>query len=44
MIEIPVAFDALSVVINPDNDWAQCLSVEELATIFGPEAQGKISS
>ena len=44
MIELPVAFDALSVVINPDNDWAQCLSVEELATIFGPEAQGKISN
>ena len=34
IIEIPVAFDALSVVVNPDNDWAECLSVEELATIF----------
>ena len=44
VIEIPVAFDALSVVVNPDNDWVECLSVEELATIFGPEAQGTITN
>lgn len=44
IIEIPVAFDALSVVVNPDNDWAECLSVKELATIFGPEAQGTITN
>ena len=44
VIEIPVAFDALSVVVNPDNDWAECLSVEELATIFGPEAQGNVTN
>ena len=44
IIEIPVAFDALSVVVSPDNDWAECLSVEELRTIFGPEAQGNITS
>ena len=25
LIEVPVAFDALSVVVNPDNDWARCL-------------------
>lgn len=44
IIEIPVAFDALSVVVNPDNDWAECLSVEELRTIFGPEAQGSVTN
>lgn len=44
IIEIPVAFDALSVVVNPDNDWADCLSVEELRTIFGPEAQGSVTN
>ena len=44
VIEIPVAFDALSVVVNPDNDWVECLSVEELATIFGPEAQGTVTN
>ncbi len=44
LIEIPVAFDALSVVVNPENDWAKCLSVEDLKTIFGPEAHGEINS
>ena len=44
VIEIPVAFDALSVVVNPDNGWAECLSVEELRTIFGPESQGTVTN
>lgn len=44
VIEIPVAFDALSVVVNPDNDWAECLTVDQLATIFGPEAQGVVTN
>ena len=44
LIEIPVAFDALSVVVNPDNTWAECLTVEQLAFIFGPEAQGVINN
>ncbi|MFN3374480.1 MAG: substrate-binding domain-containing protein, partial [Chloroflexus sp.] len=26
-IELPVAFDGLSVVVHPQNDWAQCLTV-----------------
>lgn len=29
-VEIPVAFDALTVVTNIDNDWATCMTVEEL--------------
>ena len=44
LIEIPVAFDALSVVVNPENDWARCLSVEDLKAIFGPEAHGVIKN
>ncbi len=44
LIEVPVAFDALSVVVNPDNDWASCLSVEELAGIFGPDAHGAVTN
>ncbi len=40
LVEIPVAFDALSVVKNQGNDWASCLTVDDLATIFGPESQG----
>ena len=44
IIEIPVAFDALSVVVSPNNDWAECLSVEELETIFGPESHGTVTN
>ena len=43
-IEVPVAFDALSVVINPENDWAQCLKVEDLKKMWEPAAQGKIKT
>jgi len=42
-IEIPVAFDGLSVVVNPDNDWVDYLTVEELRTMWEPEAQGTIT-
>lgn len=42
-IEIPVAYDALSVVVNKDNDWAECMTVDELKTAWAKGAQGKIS-
>ena len=35
-IELPVAFDGLSVVVNPDNDWVDLLTVEELREIWRP--------
>jgi phosphate transport system substrate-binding protein len=37
-IELQVAIDGLSVVVNPQNDWATCLTVEELSTIYGPDS------
>lgn len=40
--EIPVAFDALTVVINPSNTWVKSLTVAQLKTIWEPQAQGKI--
>jgi len=42
-IEIPVAFDALTVVINKDNTWARNMTIEQLKTLWAPEAQGKIT-
>ena len=36
-IEVPVAFDGLTVVINPDNDWVDHLTVAELNHIFRPD-------
>ncbi len=42
--EIPIATDAIVVVVHPSNTWAQCLTVGELAAIWEPAAQGKITS
>ena len=41
-IELPMALDALTVVINPKNDWVDYLTVDELFTIWNPDAQGKV--
>lgn len=41
-IEVPVAFDALTVIINPKNSFAGKLTMAELKTMWAPEAQGKI--
>ena len=42
-IELPVAFDALTVVINPKNDWASTLTVADLKRMWEPAAQAKIT-
>ncbi len=34
IVELQVAIDALTVVVNPENDWAQCLTVDEVVSIF----------
>jgi phosphate transport system substrate-binding protein len=43
-MEMPVAFDALTVVINPKNTWIKSMTVAELKKIWEPAAQGKITS
>jgi phosphate transport system substrate-binding protein len=35
-IQLEIANDALTVVVNPENDWAECLTVQQLKTIWGP--------
>ncbi len=40
--ELPVAFDALTVMVNPQNAWVQQMTVDELKKIWQPEAQGKV--
>lgn len=42
-VEIPVAYDALTVVIHPQNNWAETMTVAQLKTIWEPAAQGKIT-
>lgn len=41
--ELPVAFDALTVVINPRNQWLKQATVAELKKIWEPAAQGKVT-
>lgn len=43
-VEIPVAFDGLSIVVNSENDWVTCLTVEQLNTIWAPESEGEITN
>ena len=43
-LEMPVAYDALTVVINPKNTWAKTMTVAELKAIWEPAAQGKITN
>ncbi len=41
-IELPVAFDALTVVVHPRNNFITQLTVAELKKIWQPEAEGRI--
>jgi phosphate transport system substrate-binding protein len=43
-IELPVAYDGLSVVVNPQNNSVSCLKVDDLKKMWEPEAQGKVSN
>lgn len=43
-MELPVAYDALTVVVNPGNSWASSLTVEELKKMWEPAAQGKVTN
>ena len=42
-VELPVAFDALTVVTHPNNKFLTQITVEELKKIWEPAAQGKIT-
>ncbi|NJK49405.1 PstS family phosphate ABC transporter substrate-binding protein [Candidatus Gracilibacteria bacterium] len=43
-IELPVAYDALTVVVNPQNNWISSMTVAELKKLWEPAAQGKITN
>ena len=42
-VELEVAYDGLAVVVNPENDWVDCFTVEQLKKIWEPGAQGNIT-
>lgn len=41
-IELPVSYDGLAVVVSPQNDFIDYLTVAELHKMWAPESQGKI--
>ena len=42
--ELTVANDALTVVTSKDNDFIDCMTIDELNTLWAPEAEGKITT
>jgi phosphate transport system substrate-binding protein len=40
-IELPVALDGLSIVLNPNNDWVKQLTVEQLKAIYLEDGQAR---
>lgn len=43
-IELPIAYDALTVVINSRNTWARQMTVAELKAVWEPSAHGRVKS
>ena len=42
-LELPIAFDALTIAVSQQNTWADSITVSELKTIWEPSAQGRIT-
>lgn len=40
--ELPIAFDAIAIVVNPKNTWVNEITTEELKKMWEPAAQGKV--
>ncbi|MGA7934617.1 MAG: PstS family phosphate ABC transporter substrate-binding protein [Kovacikia sp.] len=43
-VELPIAFDALTVVVNAKNSWANDITTTELKTLWEPAAERKIKT
>lgn len=41
-VQLEVAYDGLAVIINPENDWVDNFTVEELKLLWEPAAQGVV--
>jgi phosphate transport system substrate-binding protein len=38
-IELPISYDAITIVVHPDNKWATCATTSELQKMWGPASQ-----
>ncbi len=43
-IELPIAYDAISVVLNPKNNWVKSLTIVDLKKMWEPAAKGQVMS
>ena len=41
-MELPIAYDGIAIVTNPKATWVSDITVDELRTLWAPEAQGKV--
>ena len=42
-VELPIAYDGIAVVVNPKATWIDHITVDELRTLWAPEAQNTIT-
>jgi phosphate transport system substrate-binding protein len=42
-VEVPVAYDAISIVVNRSNTWAADMTVPELKKLWEPNAEGRVT-
>lgn len=42
-IEIPIAYDALTIAVHPENTWAESIKVSELKKLWEADAEGKVT-
>ncbi len=43
-MELPIAFDAITVVVHPSNDWVKSLTIDDLKKMWEPASQGTITN
>ncbi len=43
-IEVPIAYDALTIAVNPDVTWTDSIKITELKTMWERAAEGKITT
>jgi len=43
-IEMPLALDGVTVMVNPAAEFVRCITIEELHTIWAPEAEGEVTN
>lgn len=44
VVELPIALDGIAVIVNRQNNFTKCLTIEELKKIWHPKSAGKVSS